>query len=317
MPVQAYWTLRDEYFIAHTGEDDYDDWFEAAIPHYQFLKRMWWNHQEMVRRFHTSKRLREMSGYSIIIEKIEIIVGFKATPATADILHIYAQGFYDSDNDQLGFVAVNWSEVGGNSNDGEGYTQPWSGTITTTDYPELGEVNREVYLLDAAKASPERIADYDGKGSYAFDIEMTPGRVVWLLMGEDSRSSIMGLFNPVQTIMGGFPVSIDNQLITCSQNTDRTIGIPVFDDADDPLDISAITGAVFIVSTEDGGGTVMVTKTLGAGITLGAENYVIDVTLGVLDTAFAAAKYWFLARIILDGDNTVIARGRFLMKANA
>ncbi len=178
MPVQAFFDLRpNEYFIAKPGEPDYNLWFRDAIPHYEFLRRCWWTQQELVKRFHTSKRLHEMQRTSVVRRKIDERVG---TP-TIQKEFIYAQGWYDRDENRLGFNCGNWTQTikeGGFIN----ATEIWEETLTTEDYPDLGDQPRRVYLIDCLDGSETPLPDYNGRGSYEFKITMPPGRVVWLIL---------------------------------------------------------------------------------------------------------------------------------------
>jgi len=179
MPVSAYWALRDEYFIALEGEADFDDWFEAAIPHYEFIARLWWKQEALVRRFHTSKRLFEMNGSSVVRRKVDEALSLTSTQST----YVHSQGWYDEFNDVLGFCCSNFTLTlaeGGFLN----VTETWDDFIDVNNFPELGLAARTVQLLDCGTGEIETLADYDGSGGYTFNVEMTPGRVVWLIMGD-------------------------------------------------------------------------------------------------------------------------------------
>ncbi len=178
MPVQAFFDQRpDEYFIALEGEPDYELWFKDAIPHYEFLRRCWWTQPELVQRFHMSKRLHEMPTTSVVRRKIDERVG---TP-TQQSEYLYAQGWYDRDTDTLGFNCGNWTqtfEEGGYIN----AMESWTDTLTSADFPDLGDQPRNVELIDCGTGKVTSLPSYNGRGRYQINVLMPPGRVVWLVM---------------------------------------------------------------------------------------------------------------------------------------
>lgn len=327
LPVQAYFDQRDEYFIALPGEDDYTDWFQDAIPHYQFLKRLWWTERAFVSRMHTSERLFEMPSSSIIRSKIEDYAGFTNTQHA----YLYAQGWYDPITDVLAFSCANWTLS--DADGGEiAATAIWADVLTTTLFPDLGTSARDINLIDCLDRSATAMTAYDGSGTYTIpSISMPPGRVVWLVFGdlESVRppldiASLTGTYAGTLTLAGTYTQTISlvgtgkgmastRQNFKLHQGTDKVLEITV-SESGAAKDLTAASAVAFKIAAGPGS-TADVTKGLGTGVVVtDAANGVIQVTLDAADTTSLAGSYYHETLITIGGTSDVVTVGTVIIE---
>lgn len=174
MPILANGYIRNEQFI------DLDDpTFQANEFYWRFLKNLVFTKRSALQHYRTKPRLRPLPSSQLHRH----LNAFVNDPDDETQLHVAGNKLQisfpihdeDSADDTIYFGVWNWSDP-----DGHPETLNLGDTMTEEGWAALGSSPRDVYALEVGTNRRVTLPQYDGGGSYVFDLDVGPGEV-WMI----------------------------------------------------------------------------------------------------------------------------------------